>query len=139
MVVFLKKINYKLLDVSYIDIEKRILFIQKDNVIIHKINLLTQDDYDGFAVNWIKDIDDGFEISIELGKYYYERNFQFIFENNSFFLKKLETKSVDYKNNNKEKESIKIINSSVNIDAFDINNFIMSDLNSSNTVDNQTH
>jgi hypothetical protein len=115
----LQKINCKLLDISYNDNEKRELLIQKESVITHKINLLTQDDYDGFSINWIKDIGNGFEISTEFGKYYYERNFQFIYENNSFYLKKIVTKSIDYKNNNEEKESVKIMNSPVNIDNND--------------------
>ena len=124
LIIILQKINCKLLDISYNDNEKRVLLIQKESVITHKINLLTQDDYDGFSINWIKDIGNGFEISTEFGKYYYERNFQFIYENNSFYLKKMVTKSIDYKNNNEEKESVKIMNSPVNIDNFDINDFI---------------
>lgn len=78
----------------------------------------------GFSVNWIKDLGNGFEVSIEFGKNYISRNFQFTYQNNSFFLTKIETHLIDYKNNNSKKEEVEIIVIPINIDDFRLEDFI---------------
>lgn len=123
-IIRLKEIDFNLLDVRLNNVDKRELIIVKNNSVKHKIKLLTGDDYMGFSINHIKDIGKGFEISIEFGKFYYERNFEFIYQNNSFFLTKIETHSIDYKNNNSKKEDIKIIESPVSIEDFKMEDFI---------------
>jgi hypothetical protein len=124
LVIQLKKINFSLLDVRLNDVDKRELIIVKNNSIQHKMNLLTGEDYMGFSINYIKDIGQGFEISTEFGKFYISRNFQFTYQNNSFFLTKIETHSIDYRNNNKKKEEIKIIEKPISIDEFRMEDFI---------------
>ena len=124
LVIQLKEINFSLLDVRLNDVDKRELIILKNTTVQHKMKLLTGEDYMGFSVNWIKDIGQGFEISIEFGKFYISRNFQFTYQNNSFFLTKIETHSIDYKNNNNKKEEVKIIEKPINIDDFRMEDFI---------------
>ncbi len=124
LVILLKRIKYKLLDIRLNNVSKRELVILKNNSIKHKIKLLTGEDQMGFSINWIKDIGQGFEISVEFGKYYFERNFEFIYENNSFYLTKIETFSIDYKNNNNIKKENNVFDKSINIDDFRMENFI---------------
>lgn len=120
----LNKLNYNLFDIRFNNLFKRELVLVKNNFVKHKIKLLTGEDFMGFSVNWIKDIGNGFEVSIELGKNYISRNFKFTYQNNSFFLTKIETHLIDYNNNNNIKEEVKIIENPINIDDFRLEDFI---------------
>jgi hypothetical protein len=125
LVIKLEKLRYKIFDIRTIEnnIDKRFLIVS-NNKDKHIINLPTGEDYMGFSVNSIKDIGDGFEISIELGNYYYAKNFQFKYEKELFYLKKIETYSIDYKNENRKKEEIVILEKPISIDEFYIDEFI---------------
>lgn len=103
---------------------KRELVVVKNNSVKHKIKLLTGEDYMGFSVNWIKDIGNGFEVSVEFGKNYITRNFQFTYQNSSFFLTKIETHLIDYNNKNSKKQEVKIIEIPINVDDFRLGDFI---------------
>jgi hypothetical protein len=120
----LKKLDFNLFDIRFNNVGKRELVVVKNNSVKHKIKLLTGEDFMGFSVNWIKDIGNGFEVSIEFGKNYISRNFQFTYQNNSFFLTKIETHLIDYKNNNSKKEEVEIIVIPINIDDFRLEDFI---------------
>lgn len=120
----LKKLDFNLFDIRFNNASKRKLVVVKNNSVKHKIKLLTGEDFMGFSVNWIKDIGNGFEISIEFGKNYISRNFQFTYQNSSFFLTKIETHLIDYNNNNSKKEEVEIIEIPINIDDFRLEDFI---------------
>jgi hypothetical protein len=120
----LKKLDYDLFDIRFNNMGKRELVVVKNNSVKHKIKLLTGEDYMGFSVNWIKDIGNGFEVSVEFGKNYISRNFQFTYQNSSFFLTKIETHLIDYNNNNSKKQEVKIIEIPINVDDFRLGDFI---------------
>ncbi len=103
-IIHLKKGNVNLLDVRIDSTNSRELSIQKGQLIKDKIQIPTQEAIQGFAVNWIKETDYGFEISIEYGsRYYYQKDFRFYYENEIFVLKNVLVNTFD-KHNSESKE-----------------------------------
>ncbi len=124
-IIELKNLKYFLLDIKSYDIDKRELLIVKDKIKKYQIKILTPDEAQGFSVNWIKDIGSGFEISIEYGsRYYFQKDFQFIFENNSFYLRKIITNSFDKNKAGKYKKDTKVLDKPINITNFKIEDYI---------------
>lgn len=124
-IIVLKKLKYALLDIKDYKTGKRKLLIQKDHVTHGKIFFVTPDIAQGFSVNWIKETNLGFEISIEYGsRFYVQKNFQFIFENNSFYLTKIITSSFDKYSPEKYEKSTKKIQKPIKITSFNMENFM---------------
>ena len=84
----------------------------------------------GFSVNWVKEIENGFEISIEYGsRYYHEKKFEFSYKNNSYYLTQIYTEAFDKFNTSKNaelKKSLEKVNPSLHIDKFKLDEFITS-------------
>lgn len=108
-VIHLKKIGVNLLDVRIDSTDKRELSIQKGMLITDRIEIPTQESIQGFAVNWIKATEDGFEISIEYGGSgrYYQKKFRFYYQDNDFVLKNILIDTFDKQNPEDENSYIK--------------------------------
>jgi hypothetical protein len=128
LIIELHKLNYKLLDIILNNSDDRILLVQKGRVTQSKIDILSQEGRNsvfGFAVNWIKEIDNGFEISIEYGsRMYHHKDFQFIYENNTFYLKKIKITTFDKFHPEKFYDTIEVLKKPLNIDDFNMKDFI---------------
>lgn len=124
-IIVLKKLKYALLDIKDYKTGKRQLLIQKDHVTQGKIFFLTPDIAQGFSVNWIKETSVGFEISIEYGsRFYVQKNFQFIYENNSFYLKNIITSSFDKYSPEKYEKTIKKLKKPFKVTNFKMEDFV---------------
>jgi hypothetical protein len=98
-----------LLDVRIDSTDKRELSVQKGMLVIDKIEIPTQEAIQGFAVNWIKETESGFEISIEYGgsSRYYHKDFRFYYEEGDFVLKDILINTFDKQNPEDEKSYTK--------------------------------
>lgn len=115
----LKRLQLELfLKYNYNSGVKTILF-KKRNTVLHKLNLPSGEDYNG-----IKETNHGFELSIELGKYYVDRLYDFIYEDGEFYLSSIKTSSVDYHNNNEELSYYYKLKKRIPLKEFDINDFM---------------
>lgn len=123
-IIELNEIGYLLLDIYNDEVNKRELVILYDDIKQNTVFLCTGEDYMGFSVNWIKEIQNGFELSIELGKYYYERNFQFVMIDSSFYLKSIQTKSIDYSNDNRGLEELIQLEDPIHINGFRLEDYL---------------
>ena len=110
-VISLKNLGINLLDVRIDSTNKRELSIQKGNIVTDKIEIPTQETIQGFAVNWIKEIKNGFEFSIEYGgaSRYYQKDFRFYSSNGSFVLKNIIINTFDKRNSEDGKSYVKKI------------------------------
>ncbi len=101
--------NVSLLDVRIDSTDKRELSIQRGKLIIDKIEIPTQETIQGFAVNWIKATERGFEISVEYGgsSRYYQKDFRFYYEQDDFVLKDILIDTFDKQNPEDEKSYTK--------------------------------
>lgn len=120
----LKKLQLELfLKCNYNSGVNTILF-KKRNKVLHKLNLPSGEDYNGYGFNGIKETNHGFELSIELGKYYVDRLYDFIYEDGEFYLSSIKTSSVDYNNNNEELSYYYKLKKRLPLKDFDINDFM---------------
>lgn len=125
----LKKINVNLLDIRSDSLNNRTLIICHNKKNINEISLPTQDDIQGFSINWIKETENGFEISIEYGgsSRYYNKIFRFIFKNGNFELKYILINTFD-KQNPEDEDSyftkIDTLRSPVHVDDFKMENYL---------------
>lgn len=120
----LKRLQLELfLKYNYNSGVKTILF-KKRNTVLHKLNLPSGEDYNGYGFNGIKETNHGFELSIELGKYYVDRLYDFIYEDGEFYLSSIKTSSVDYHNNNEELSYYYKLKKRIPLKEFDINDFM---------------
>lgn len=124
-IIVLKKLKFTLLDIKDYKTDKRQLLIQKNHVTQGKILFLTPDIAQGFSVNWIKETGAGFEVSIEYGsRYYVQKIFQFVFENNSFYLKNITTNSFDKYSPEKYEKTTKKLKKPFKISNFKMEDFV---------------
>ena len=112
----LAKFGVNLLDVRIDSTGRRELLIQRGKIITDKIEIPTQEIIQGFAVNWIKATEKGFEISIEYGgsSRYYQKDFRFYFDDENFVLKEILVDTFDKRNPEDEKSYTK------NTDTLDV-------------------
>ena len=90
-----KGFEFKIIDLEDIENSYRKIIL-KHNDIEYNLCLLNQDDFNGFAIDWIKENKQGFEISIEYGsRIYKNKNFYFVFKNNNFYLNKIKLSEFD--------------------------------------------
>lgn len=102
--------------------------ITEGNTIRETIKLPSQSDVNGFSLNWARETKEGFEISIEYGsRYYYQKNFSFVCEQNNFYLSKVKVESFDKADPEKLKTKDIEINPKLPIERFLITNFIGND------------
>lgn len=74
----------------------KLLNIVVGDEVMTAIKIPTQSDANGFALNWAKKTKEGFEISVEYGsRYYFEKQFNFICKEDSFYLYKVKIESFD--------------------------------------------
>lgn len=105
--------------------EKRFIVINSDNkCIINKNSLLSIDNVEGYATNFIKKTSKGFYYSFEYGnKYHYEYELYFEYTNGIFNLSKIVQKFSDLSNPNSLKS--KTINiSNKNFSSFNIYDYL---------------
>jgi hypothetical protein len=118
------KDGHKILDIKNISLGKRELVILKANKLLAKVNLPTKQEYNGFAVNWIKSAKTGFQLSIEYGsRIYYQKKFNFEYKQGNFYLKNIETESFDKQTNKNSKTKITNLNPEVSINKVVFNNY----------------
>jgi hypothetical protein len=131
-IIVLKKIPFTLLSLYDLDNNKRELLIQQNGKTKHIIKLFTQDDYMGFSINWIKEIEKGFEISIEYSGagHFFNKDFQFKYQENTFILKKIKVHYLFNRDNiNDSSEYHEKFKKPLSIDSFDMANFINAKVN----------
>lgn len=116
--------SYTILDIKDIDKYLRKILL-KDGVSIVTLCNLQQENYSGFAVNWIKENKNGFEISVEYGsRVYFHKIFYFVYKKQNFYLCKIVVNRFDrYK---PEKSAIRsvILKRPVCVDKFDLVNYL---------------
>ena len=84
--------HYKIVDIKNHQTDKRVLKLVKDDIVIQTLPMFTQDDYNGFSVNWIRPTRSGFELSLQYGSIiYFCKVFQFYYKNNNFYLNRIKT------------------------------------------------
>lgn len=120
----LKKLQLELFLKSNYNSGVNTILFKKRSVVLHKLNLPNGEDYNGYSFNGIRETDHGFELSIELGKYYLYRLYDFIHEDGEFYLISIKTSSVDYHNNNEEISSYYELKKKIPLKNFDINDFM---------------
>lgn len=120
----LKKLQLELFLKSNYNSGVNIILFKKRNAVLHKLTLPSGEDYNSYGFNGIKETDHGFELSIELGKYYVDRLYDFIYEDGEFYLNSIKTSSVDYHNNNEELISYYELKKRIPLKNFDINDFM---------------
>lgn len=120
----LKKMQLELFLISNYNSGVDTILFKKGNAVLHKLNLPSREDYNGYGFNGIKETDHGFELSIELGKYYVNRLYDFIYEDGEFYFSSIKTSSVDYHNNNAELSSYYKLKKRIPLKIFDINDFM---------------
>jgi long-subunit fatty acid transport protein len=127
LVVNLNKIGY-VLKLTVGENDKRLLLVQKKGITKNTINILSQDGENwafGFSLRWIKEIDNGFEISIDYGsRMYHHKDFQFIHESNTFYLKKIKITTFDKFHPEKFYDTVEVLKKPLNIDDFKMKDFI---------------
>lgn len=108
---------------------KKSVVIKDGTATIKKINLPNQPDVNGFALKWVRETKEGFEISIEYGsRFYYEKNFIFICQQNEFYLSAIEIGTYDkHDPENSWKEYSTKIKPLLPLEKFSINDFIGND------------
>ncbi len=89
------------------------------------IKLPSPSDINGYALNWAKKTDNGFEVSIEYGsRNYFNKSFEFVKKDETFYLTEIKVKSFDKQNPEKvEKKTVKI-QPSVSVDKFNIEDYM---------------
>lgn len=98
-VITLNKVNINLLDIRIDSTSKRKLLVYQGKIIVGEIEIPTQESIQGFAVNWIRENENGFEISVEYGsRYYRQKDFYFHYEGGVFLLKNILSTSFDKHN-----------------------------------------
>jgi hypothetical protein len=100
--------------------------ISNSDVIVKTINLPNQSEFNGFSLNWAKNTNNGFEISIEYGsRYYYEKQFNFVCKQEKFYLDKVKTNTFDKNDPEKTGEVFtKLIKPELNLEKFTITDFM---------------
>lgn len=108
-IICLEKFGVNIFDVRIDSTDRREISIQRGKIITDKIEIPTQETVQGFAVNWIKATEKGFEISIEYGgsSRYYHKDFRFYFEDGDFVLKDILVDTFDKRNPEDEKSYTK--------------------------------
>lgn len=128
-VIPLKNVGVYLLDVRIDSANRRELSIQKKKITTDKIEIPTQETVQGFAINWIKEIDNGFEISIEYGGSgrYYQKDFRFYLEDGNYVLKNISINTFDKQNPEDERSYSKktdTLKKTVNFKDFKVENYL---------------
>lgn len=104
---------------------KQVILIENGTT-IKKINLPTQFEVNGFALNWAKGTKVGFEISVEYGsRIYYQKDFSFVCRQNSFYLDEVKITTFDkHDPENSWTESIEPVTPALPLEKFQIADFI---------------
>lgn len=117
--------SYLILDLKDIDKYFRRILLLRDGVSIDTLCDLQQEDYNGFAVNWIKENKNGFEISVEYGsRIYFHKVFYFFYKRHSFFLSKISVKRFDKFKPEKSILRSVILKRPVCVDKFDLAKYL---------------
>lgn len=113
--------------VRYKDDSKSIDLLE-DKTVKNTINLPNQNEVNGFSLNQVKETKEGFGISIEYGsRLYYQKNFDFVCKQNSFYLREVKITSFDKHNPDSSwKETSRIINPKLPIEKFLVADFLRS-------------
>jgi hypothetical protein len=108
-IITLKCVDINLLDIRIYNTDRRELSIQQGKLITEKIEIPTQQTIQGFAVNWIKATEKGFEVSVEYGgsSRYYNKDFRFYYEDGGFVLRDILIDTFDKQNPEDEKSYTK--------------------------------
>lgn len=112
--------------VEYQGNSSKVINIKSGDTVIKTINLPTQNEMNGFSLNWAKEIDEGFEISIEYGsRLYYQKDFGFTCKQNEFYLSKVRTTTFDKHNpENSWKEYSKPIKPNLPLENFIVSDYL---------------
>ena len=93
---------------------------------MHTIQLPTEAELNGFAVNWVKKTKTGFEIAIEYGtRIYYAKRFIFVCRQRKFYLSTIRVESFDKHNPAKWKRKVIRVRPNLPVEKFSVNNFIL--------------
>lgn len=91
-----KGTTYLLYDIENFESNTRKIDITVNGKLKQTIELPTQSDFNGFAVNSLKADSKGFALSVEYGsRFYYNKIFHFTYKNNFFCLDKISALSFD--------------------------------------------
>lgn len=104
---------------------KRIKVSERD-VVTKTISLPDQNDLNGFSLNWLKPTERGLSLSVEYGsRFYFQRNFEFVCENNNLVLGGIEVAKFD-KHNPEDtwEEFSERIDQKVPLDAFELRKYL---------------
>lgn len=82
-------------------------------------------DQNGYALNWAKKTDSGFEISIEYGsRIYFDKTFIFLKKNEDFHLTEIKVESFDKRETEKVSGKTVKINPPVSVEKFNIEDYM---------------
>lgn len=82
-------------------------------------------DQNGYALNWAKKTDSGFEISIEYGsRIYFDKTFVFLKKNEDFHLTEIKVESFDKRETEKVTKKTVKINPPVSVEKFNIEDYM---------------
>lgn len=117
--------SYSILDLKDIDKYLRKILLLRNGISIDTLCDLQQEDYNGFAVNWIKENKNGFEISVEYGsRIYFHKVFYFVYKRQNFYLSKIAVKRFDKFKPEKSRIRSVILERPVRVDKFDLANYL---------------
>ncbi len=89
------------------------------------IKLPNQSEFNGFALNWVKKTQKGFEISLDYGsRFYYAKRFNFVCRKGKFFLNEIKVESFDKHNPEKWDSKTVKINPNMPLEKFLIKDYI---------------
>jgi hypothetical protein len=104
----------------------KVVNLRSGDTAIKTINLPSQSEVNGFSLNWAKQTNEGFEISIEYGsRLYYQKDFGFTCNRNDFYLSKVRINTFDKQNpENSWKEYIKLIKPELPLKKFLVSDYL---------------
>lgn len=106
--------------------DSNLIRILQSDVVVAAIKLPTGQDINGFSVNFVREIDEGFLFSVEYGsRYYFEKTFFFECRNGKFFLFRMKVRTHDQADPERtSKEQIVKVDPAVPLENFDIWDYI---------------
>lgn len=106
--------------------ETKSVKIVRDGTVLHTIRLPTGVERNGFAFDWVKKTNEGFEIAVEYGsRNYYAKKFIFVCRQHKFYLTKIRVDSFDKHNPEKWTSKVIRVRPNLPVEKFSIDDFML--------------
>lgn len=108
--------------------QKRSIQLVTENRLMEEIKLPSKSEYNNFSLNWIRENNDGFEISIEWGtRVYIHKTFYFSCQREKFYFKRIKLNSFDKREPETDYIKDSLINFNVPLSDFKIHDYMTLD------------